>query len=74
MAPGRRGLSIEEVEDCNKFRRAQSQGAERDLQMKQVAICLSDVNAEHGSSASVLEMTKAIELIFPQAPNFTAVK
>jgi hypothetical protein len=26
---------------------------------------LSDVNAAHGTSASVMEMTKAIEQIFP---------
>jgi mannose/fructose-specific phosphotransferase system component IIA len=34
---------------------------------------VNDGNATHGSSASVMEMTKAIEQIFPSAPNFTAV-
>jgi hypothetical protein len=31
---------------------------------------LSDGNAAHGSSASVVEVMKAIEQIFPKAPNF----
>jgi hypothetical protein len=35
---------------------------------------MSDCNAAHGSSASMVEVTKAIEQIFPQAPNFAAVK
>jgi hypothetical protein len=35
---------------------------------------VSDGNAAYDSSASVIEMTKAIEQIFPQAPNFAAVK
>jgi hypothetical protein len=35
---------------------------------------VSDVNAAHGSSASVMEVTKAIEKIFPSASNFAAVK
>jgi hypothetical protein len=35
---------------------------------------VSDGNAAHGSSASVIEVTKAIEQIIPLAPNFTAVK
>jgi hypothetical protein len=30
-----------------------------------VANCVSDSNAEHGSSASVVEMSKAIEQISP---------
>jgi hypothetical protein len=37
-------------------------------------LCVSDGNAEYGSSASVMEGTKAIEQIFPQALNFAAVK
>jgi hypothetical protein len=35
---------------------------------------VSDDNAAYGSSASMVEMTKAIEEVFPQEPNFTAVK
>jgi hypothetical protein len=35
---------------------------------------VSDINAAHGLSASMIELTKAIEEIFPQAPNFAAVK
>jgi hypothetical protein len=30
-----------------------------------MANCVSDGNAEHGSSASVMEVMKAIEKIFP---------
>jgi hypothetical protein len=39
-----------------------------------VANFVSDDNAAHGSSASVMEVTKAIEQIFPYVPNFAAVK
>jgi hypothetical protein len=35
---------------------------------------VSDGKAAHGSSTSVMEVTKAIEQIFPLAPNFAAVK
>jgi hypothetical protein len=35
---------------------------------------VSDGNAAHGSSASVIEVTKAIEQIFPLAPNVAGVK
>jgi hypothetical protein len=33
--------------------------------MKEGGYCLSDGNAARGSSASVMEVTKAIEQIFP---------
>jgi hypothetical protein len=33
--------------------------------MNAVANCVSDGNAAHGSSASVVEVTKAVEQIFP---------
>jgi hypothetical protein len=36
-----------------------------------MAYFVSDSNAAHDSSASVMEMTKAIEQISLQAPNFT---
>jgi hypothetical protein len=39
-----------------------------------VANCVSNGNAAHGSSTSVVEVMKAIEQIFPQALNFAAVK
>jgi hypothetical protein len=35
---------------------------------------VSEGNAAHGSSASVVKVTKAIEEIFPKAPNFASVK
>jgi hypothetical protein len=38
-----------------------------------VANGVSDGNAAHGSSASLVEVTKAIEQISPQAPNFAAL-
>jgi hypothetical protein len=39
-----------------------------------VSNSVSDGNAAHGSSASLMEVTKAIEEIFPKAPNFATVK
>jgi hypothetical protein len=33
-----------------------------------------DGNAANGSNASVIEVTTAIKQVFPQAPNFVAVK
>jgi hypothetical protein len=39
-----------------------------------VANWVSDGYAAHGSSTSVVEVTKAIEQIFPLAPTFAAVK
>jgi hypothetical protein len=35
---------------------------------------MSNGNATHGSSALMMEMTTAIEHIFPYASNFAAVK
>jgi hypothetical protein len=35
---------------------------------------VSDGNAAHVSSASMMEMTNAIEQVFPQASNFAALK
>jgi hypothetical protein len=39
-----------------------------------VANYVSDGNAAHGSSASMMGMAKAIEQTFLKAPNFAAVK
>jgi sulfite reductase beta subunit-like hemoprotein len=65
MAFGRRGLSIEEDDDYKMLRRARPKGILKGWQMKTVANCVSDCNAAHGSSESVMEVTKAIEQIFP---------
>jgi hypothetical protein len=35
-----------------------------------VANLVSDGDATHGSKAAMLKMTKAVEYIFPQAPNY----
>jgi hypothetical protein len=64
MASGERGLSIEEGDECSKCRRAQWQGAERGWQMKYGGELRGDGNAAHGSSASLMQMTKAFEQIF----------
>jgi hypothetical protein len=39
-----------------------------------VADCVSDGDAAHDSSATVVEVTKSIEKNVPQAPNFADVK
>jgi hypothetical protein len=62
MAFGRRGLSIEEVDDYKGLNRKAFKEACR---LNVVANCVIDGNAAHGSSASVIKMTKAIEQIFP---------
>jgi hypothetical protein len=65
MAFGRNGLSIEEVDDYNMCRRAQLNSVLRGWQMKYGGeLCVSDGNSAHGSGASAMEVTKAIEQIF----------
>jgi hypothetical protein len=64
MEFGRLGLSIEEVDDDNICRRARSKGVLSGWQMKGGGEFVSDGNAAHGSSVSVMEVTKAIEQIF----------
>jgi hypothetical protein len=57
MASERRGVSIEEVGDCNKALKVAGR-------LSSVANCVSDGFAAPGSSASVLKETKAVKQIF----------
>jgi hypothetical protein len=65
MAFGRHGLSIEEYDDYNMRRRLNWKVFKEAGRWNTVANCVSGGNAAHGSSASVVEVTKAIEQIFP---------
>jgi hypothetical protein len=64
MASGRRGLPIEEVVDCHKFRRAQWKALKEAGRLNTAANCLNEGNVANGLSGTVMKMTKAIEQIF----------